>query len=334
MATERLACPLCGWWRTLKWVKNPDTGERKEVRFDKVDPAAAQIWRLENLRGMGHGSHDAVLELLDARGLTGIDNDIQKQIIRQCHKILDVLEGKAPSTFVPMEPKQPTPPPPKKRKAGKEKPAEKTGKEKPAAKKKEVKPQPDSFGVYDTYDLREDADSERTRQMKIAPEFTWEIQPVKGTKGNTQFKLWWYAKIKGQGSKPAVEKPAPAKSPAAKVVVTPKPEVTDAYTPEQIAEAEDILSQMQTVLNGEKKADTVKKLERLMDKADHDMFDGMDFIENAIDEYKNVERSGSTPEEYAEEKQTAFDGIQEQIDDLALSDDVKAIQKRLKKKPK
>lgn len=92
MATERIACPMCGWWRTVKFGVDQRTGEPREVRFDKVDVTTAPMWRLEKLRGAGRGSKDAKIELLDSKTLGDLPEEMKEQIRQQCHKILEVLE--------------------------------------------------------------------------------------------------------------------------------------------------------------------------------------------------------------------------------------------------
>jgi hypothetical protein len=91
--TERIACPLCGWWRTFPiYGVNRQTGEVREVRFDKVDPATAPMWRKERLTGAGRGSPKAKIELIESKGLKDLPEEMKEQIRGQCHKILEVLE--------------------------------------------------------------------------------------------------------------------------------------------------------------------------------------------------------------------------------------------------
>jgi len=92
METERLACPLCGWWRTAKWGTDQRTGKPREVRFDKVDVESAPMWRLERLSGAGRGSREAKVELLDSKKLGELPAEIKAQIREQCGKILEILE--------------------------------------------------------------------------------------------------------------------------------------------------------------------------------------------------------------------------------------------------
>ena len=88
---ERLACALCGWWRTVNYGYDQETGEKREVRFDKMDVEHAPLWRLERLTGKGRGSHDASIELLDSKTLIELPADLKEQIKKQCERILAIL---------------------------------------------------------------------------------------------------------------------------------------------------------------------------------------------------------------------------------------------------
>lgn len=90
--TERYCCPMCGWWRTSPYGVNPQTGEIREVRFDKVNLDVAPMWRLERLSGAGRGSRDAKIELINSKKLEDLPEELKEQIKRQCHKILEKLE--------------------------------------------------------------------------------------------------------------------------------------------------------------------------------------------------------------------------------------------------
>lgn len=88
---ERLACPMCGWIRTLYYGKSQRTGEPREVRFDKVDVEHAPIWRLDFLAGKGRGSKEARIELVDSKTLAQLPAEIKEQIRSQCLKILKII---------------------------------------------------------------------------------------------------------------------------------------------------------------------------------------------------------------------------------------------------
>ena len=93
METERIACPMCGWWRTVAFGVSQRTGKPREIRFDKVDVENNPLWRLERLTGAGRGSRDAKIELLETKKLEELPEDIKEQIRSQCHRILEILEG-------------------------------------------------------------------------------------------------------------------------------------------------------------------------------------------------------------------------------------------------
>lgn len=89
---ERLACPMCGWVRTVNYGRSQRTGEAREVRFDKVDVERAPIWRLDRLTGRGRGSKEATIELVASKTLAELDDDLKEQIKQQCQKILEALK--------------------------------------------------------------------------------------------------------------------------------------------------------------------------------------------------------------------------------------------------
>ena len=94
--TERVACPLCGWWRTLNFGIDQYTGKPREVRFDKVDVETAALWRVERLSGAGRASRNARIDLVDSRKLGELPAEMKEQIKTQCQKILEVLSDEGP----------------------------------------------------------------------------------------------------------------------------------------------------------------------------------------------------------------------------------------------
>jgi len=90
--TEYVCCPCCGWWRSYPYGENKKTGEVREFRFDKVDPATAPMWQKRRLRGAGQGSKNAKIETIDNKRLEELPEEMKEQIRTQCHRILEVLE--------------------------------------------------------------------------------------------------------------------------------------------------------------------------------------------------------------------------------------------------
>ena len=88
---ERLACPMCGWVRTVNYGVSQRTGEPREVRFDKMDVESAPIWRLDRLTGKGRGSREATIELVDSKTLAELPTELKEQIKSQCEKILAII---------------------------------------------------------------------------------------------------------------------------------------------------------------------------------------------------------------------------------------------------
>ena len=89
--SERLACPMCGWLRPVKYGISERTGKVRAIKFDRIDVENAIMWRLERLSGKGRGSKEATIELIDSKTLSELDDYYKDQIIRQCRKILGVL---------------------------------------------------------------------------------------------------------------------------------------------------------------------------------------------------------------------------------------------------
>ncbi len=97
-----------------------------------------------------------------------------------------------------------------------------------------------------------------------------------------------------------------------------KPPTEPTYTPGQKKATESIISQLQNTLNEDNKSASLKKFKSLFNQLDQDTVEGYDDVESAIEEYEGIERSGMTPEEYADEKSSAFEAIQEAVDGLEL----------------
>jgi len=88
---ERIACPMCGWIRTLKYGVSEETGEPREVRFDKIDVENAPIFRVERMSGRGRASKQAVIELVSSKTLAELPDEYKEQIKIQCNRILKNL---------------------------------------------------------------------------------------------------------------------------------------------------------------------------------------------------------------------------------------------------
>jgi hypothetical protein len=95
--TEAICCPFCGWWRTNPYGLDNE-GNPRWVRFDRLDPAAAPMWRRQRLIGAGRGSHKSRVETLETRPMADLPEDLKKQMREQCQKILAALEEKPRKT--------------------------------------------------------------------------------------------------------------------------------------------------------------------------------------------------------------------------------------------
>jgi len=83
-------------------------GTPREVRFDKVNPATASMARVERPHGHGGGKGASEILLIESKRILSVDSRLLNQIRTQCHKILDVVEGRTaavPVVFTPTLPK-------------------------------------------------------------------------------------------------------------------------------------------------------------------------------------------------------------------------------------
>jgi len=86
MQMEYIQCPMCGWLRPVSY------GGR-DVRLDKVDVETVKVWQLKELSGAGRGSKQAKIKLIEAKTLKELPEDLKNQILKQCKKIISILES-------------------------------------------------------------------------------------------------------------------------------------------------------------------------------------------------------------------------------------------------
>lgn len=115
-----------------------------------------------------------------------------------------------------------------------------------------------------------------------------------------------------EGAPPAAP---PAVPPAAPPAPPPAPDDPEAKLR---SEMEDRLAQLGDILDEEKKAASLKRLEKAMEGLDEDLVEGVDAVRDAIEEYRGVEKAGMTPQEYQDEKTSTFEAIGEAVSELSL----------------
>lgn len=87
------------------------------------------------------------------------------------------------------------------------------------------------------------------------------------------------------------------------------------------SEMEDRLAQLSELLDEDKKAASIKRLEKAIAGLDEDMIEGLDFVQESLEEYKGIERAGMTPEEYNDAKAAAFDALKDAVEGLQVIDE-------------
>jgi len=93
--------------------------------------------------------------------------------------------------------------------------------------------------------------------------------------------------------------------------LTPKTPKTKPKAREHELGIDELKSYLTDMMDEEKKAASIKKLEGAMAKLDYDKYIGLDDLESAIEEYKNAER---------EDKESAFEDVMNTIDEIELAE--------------
>ena len=95
----------------------------------------------------------------------------------------------------------------------------------------------------------------------------------------------------------------------------------------QVIVSEDFLDNLQSLLNEDKKTDSLKKLESALNRLTPEQrksIDGLDDLEQAVKDYKDIQRSGLTPEDYASEKESAWGEIEDAVNNLSIEEETEA----------
>ena len=101
-----------------------------------------------------------------------------------------------------------------------------------------------------------------------------------------------------------------------------EPNLGKAEQKEILKQNRDKIARIKEILDDGKKKQSIDKLESMLEELeDEEDVEGVAEIRDAIDEYRDLERSGMTPEEYNEEKQSLFESLQDSVNDLATTED-------------
>ena len=86
-------------------------------------------------------------------------------------------------------------------------------------------------------------------------------------------------------------------------------------------EIELLRSTLRECLDEESKYHSVKRLEKALAALDYDDYEGLEDVEDAIEDYRGIEQAGLSPEEYHDEKDTTFEAIGDAIDDVKIDEE-------------
>ena len=86
------------------------------------------------------------------------------------------------------------------------------------------------------------------------------------------------------------------------------------------------IESISNAIDEENKTASLKRIERVLEAIDTTILDyeiitGLDDLREAIEEYRAITRAGLAPEEYQEEKGSAFEAIQEVVGELDIDED-------------
>lgn len=93
-----------------------------------------------------------------------------------------------------------------------------------------------------------------------------------------------------------------------------------AEVPPETKVLEEELASIQGILDEGRKRETLTLLEKRLANLDRSKFEGLEEVDSAITDYRDIQRAGMTPEDYTSEKESAFEAIQEALEDLELSE--------------
>lgn len=91
--------------------------------------------------------------------------------------------------------------------------------------------------------------------------------------------------------------------------------------------AHQLIDSIQKAIDETDKSASIKRIERVLGKIDAELLErkiitGVDDLRNAIKDYRAITREGLPPEEYQEEKESAFEEVMEAADGLDIDEDV------------
>jgi len=102
-----------------------------------------------------------------------------------------------------------------------------------------------------------------------------------------------------------------------------QPELVPQTQPEKTPQEKvrQVIESLQQAIDETRKADSIRHIERILDttEVEHHLI-GIDDLREVITDYKAITREGLTPEEYIEEKETAFESIVEAVEGLDVEE--------------
>ncbi len=81
---------------------------------------------------------------------------------------------------------------------------------------------------------------------------------------------------------------------------------------------EDLVNRLSDLMDDTKKAKSVRALEEALGELDEEKVEGISDVTDAIEEFDGIEKEGMTPSDYQDERGTAFEAIQDAVNELTV----------------
>lgn len=88
--------------------------------------------------------------------------------------------------------------------------------------------------------------------------------------------------------------------------------------PSKIPDIETLLDTLQAQMDESKKTLSIRRIEAFLEQVSPEQVEGIDELKDAIQEYKGISKKGMTPEEYVDEKETAFEEVISALENLEI----------------
>ncbi len=98
---------------------------------------------------------------------------------------------------------------------------------------------------------------------------------------------------------------------------------TEALPKTTVPDIDEQIAKLSDVMDETKRSGSLVKLEKKLGEVTEGMVEGLDDVRTAIKDYRDVKRKGMTPDDYIAEKESAWEAVQESLDNLTPTEQLK-----------